>query len=184
MPLQPQQTPEAKLLSVKASLQQDNKIGKDNGRTPTAPPMGPEEEDEDIYGAGCSEVRRDGQTFPTDVESDGVPSDQVRPQSPVFHDAQDFPAGSKSCEQCHIEFPASISDEELAKHMQSHFTYECEVCGWHADRETTSTQELQRHRESHEVDEDLRKYCPFCRTFFKDKTPEQVVAHVHTHITN
>lgn len=77
MPLQPQQTPQAKLVYLKASLQQD-KTGKGKGRTPTAPPMGPEEEDEDIYGAGCSEVRRDGQTFPTDVESDGVPSDQVR----------------------------------------------------------------------------------------------------------
>lgn len=68
--------------------------------------------------------------------------------------------------------------------MQSHFTYECEVCGWHADRETTSAQELKRHRESHEIDEDHRQFCPVCQTFFKDKTPEQVVAHVNSHFAN
>lgn len=69
-PLIPQKTPTAKFVATKASLS-DKHDGQSN-KKPSAPPMVPTEDDEDIYGAGSDDGNMI-ESFPRDIVADGIP---------------------------------------------------------------------------------------------------------------
>lgn len=69
-PLVPQKTPTAKFVATKASLS-DKHDGESN-KKPSAPPMVPTEDDEDIYGAGSDDGNLT-ESLPREIVGDGIP---------------------------------------------------------------------------------------------------------------
>lgn len=177
-PLIPQKTPEAKFVATKASLS-DKHDGESN-KKPSAPPMVPTEDDEDIYGAGSDDGNMT-ESLPREIVGDGIPEVSDRCPSPtVYHDAPEYPPSrDQKCPNCSIVFGPRCTDEDLAKHIQSHFTWECPQCKVLFSKEDERV--IKSHQERCQKNQEPPQQCPVCSEVCSELTPGQFQEHVNRH---
>lgn len=102
------------------------------------------------------------------------------PSPTVYHDAPEYPPSrDQKCPNCSIVFGPRCTDEDLAKHIQSHFTWECPQCKVLIAKEDERI--IKSHQERCQKNQEPPQQCPVCSEDCSKLTPGEFQEHVNHH---